>query len=89
MSTIHRLRPSKRANEAMGNDLSETEHSKADRPVSPLGAAVRISAIHAIHMCRTHRGVRASHGSQMITSAYFGVFKRISSARTNSFENWR
>jgi len=49
MSTIHRLRPSKRANEAMGNDLSETEHSKADRPVSPLGAAVRISAIHAIH----------------------------------------
>jgi GTP cyclohydrolase I len=27
MSTIHRLRPSKRANEAMGEDLSETERS--------------------------------------------------------------
>src|SRR5450631_571827 len=27
MSTIHRLRPSKRANEATGDDLSETERS--------------------------------------------------------------
>jgi GTP cyclohydrolase IA len=39
---------------------------------SPLGVAVRISAVH---MCKTHRGVRASHRSQMITSAYFGAFK--------------
>jgi GTP cyclohydrolase I len=37
---------------------------------SPLGVAVRISAVH---MCKTHRGVRASHRSRMITSAYFGA----------------
>jgi GTP cyclohydrolase I len=24
-------------------------------------------------MCKTHRGVRASHRSRMITSAYFGA----------------
>ena len=39
---------------------------------SPLGVAVRISAVH---MCKTHRGVRASHRSQMVTSAYFGAFQ--------------
>jgi GTP cyclohydrolase I len=37
-----------------------------------LGVAVRISAVH---MCKTHRGVRASHCSRMITSAYFGALK--------------
>jgi GTP cyclohydrolase I len=37
---------------------------------APRGVAVRISAVH---MCKTHRGVRASHRSRMITSAYFGV----------------
>lgn len=36
----------------------------------PRGVAVRISAVH---MCKTHRGVRASHRSRMITSAYFGT----------------
>lgn len=36
----------------------------------PRGIAVRISAVH---MCKTHRGVRASHRSRMITSAYFGT----------------
>ncbi len=36
---------------------------------SPRGVAVRISAVH---MCKTHRGVRASHRSRMITGAYFG-----------------
>jgi GTP cyclohydrolase I len=36
---------------------------------APLGVAVRISAVH---MCKTHRGVRANHRSRMITSAYFG-----------------
>jgi len=38
----------------------------------PLGVAVRISAVH---MCKTHRGVRASHRSRMITSAYFGAME--------------
>jgi GTP cyclohydrolase I len=37
---------------------------------APRGVAVRISAVH---MCKTHRGVRASHRSRMITSAYFGL----------------
>jgi GTP cyclohydrolase IA len=36
---------------------------------SPSGLAVRISAVH---MCKTHRGIRASHRSRMVTCAYFG-----------------
>jgi GTP cyclohydrolase I len=36
----------------------------------PRGVAIRISAVH---MCKTHRGVRASHRSRMVTSAYFGT----------------
>lgn len=35
----------------------------------PRGLAVRVSAVH---MCKTHRGVRASHKSRMVTAAYFG-----------------
>jgi len=35
----------------------------------PRGLAVRISAVH---MCKTHRGVRASHSSRMVNSEYFG-----------------
>jgi GTP cyclohydrolase I len=37
---------------------------------NPRGVAVRISAVH---MCKTHRGVRASHRSRMVTSSYFGA----------------
>lgn len=36
---------------------------------SPRGLAIRVNAVH---MCKTHRGVRASHRSRMVTSAYFG-----------------
>ncbi len=36
---------------------------------APRGLAVRIKAVH---MCKTHRGVKASHNSHMISSAYFG-----------------
>lgn len=36
---------------------------------APRGLAVRISAVH---MCKTHRGVRASHRSRMVNTAYFG-----------------
>jgi GTP cyclohydrolase I len=35
----------------------------------PRGLAVRISAVH---MCKTHRGVRASHASRMVNSAFYG-----------------
>jgi GTP cyclohydrolase I len=48
---------------------------------SPLGVAVRISAVH---MCKTHRGVRAGHNSKMITSAYFGEFNK-NQRRKNEF----
>jgi GTP cyclohydrolase I len=36
---------------------------------APRGLAVRISAVH---MCRTHRGVRASHCGRMVNTAYYG-----------------
>ena len=36
---------------------------------APRGLAVRLSAVH---MCKTHRGIRASHKSRMVTTAYFG-----------------
>lgn len=36
---------------------------------SPRGLAVRISAIH---MCKTHRGVRAGTNSRMINSSFYG-----------------
>jgi len=39
---------------------------------APRGLAVRIKAVH---MCKTHRGVLASHASNMISSAYFGELK--------------
>lgn len=37
----------------------------------PRGLAVRISAVH---MCKTHRGVRAGHESRMVNTAFHGVF---------------
>ena len=40
---------------------------------APRGVAVRISAVH---MCKTHRGVRASHRSRTVTNAYFGVIAK-------------
>lgn len=36
---------------------------------APRGLAVRMKAVH---MCKTHRGVLASHDSQMVSSFYFG-----------------
>jgi GTP cyclohydrolase I len=36
---------------------------------APRGLAVKISAVH---MCKTHRGVRASHSSRMVSSAFYG-----------------
>ena len=36
---------------------------------APRGLAVRISAVH---MCKSHRGVRASHASRMVNTAYYG-----------------
>lgn len=36
---------------------------------APKGLAIRISAVH---MCKTHRGVRANDQSRMVNSAYYG-----------------
>ena len=36
---------------------------------APQGLAVRLSAVH---MCKTHRGVRSTHTGRMVTTAYFG-----------------
>ncbi len=36
---------------------------------APQGLAVRLSAVH---MCKTHRGVRSSHSGRMVTTTYFG-----------------
>lgn len=38
----------------------------------PRGLAVRISAVH---MCKTHRGVRASHASRMVNTSYYGALE--------------
>jgi GTP cyclohydrolase I len=35
----------------------------------PRGLAVRISAAH---MCKTHRGVRSTHASRMVTNSFYG-----------------
>lgn len=39
---------------------------------APRGLAVRISAVH---MCKTHRGVRASHASRMVNTALYGAIQ--------------
>ena len=38
----------------------------------PRGLAVRINAVH---MCKTHRGVRASHNSRMINTVFCGAME--------------
>ena len=49
----------------IGNFIMET--------TKPRGLAVKISAVH---MCKTHRGVRASHQSRMVNSAFYGEMLR-------------
>ena len=39
----------------------------------PRGLAVKVSAVH---MCKTHRGVRASSSSRMVNSAFYGEMLR-------------
>lgn len=38
----------------------------------PRGLAIRISAVH---MCKTQRGIRATHRSRMVNSAFFGLME--------------
>ena len=45
----------------------------------PRGLGVRISAVH---MCKTHRGVRASRTSRMVNSAFYGEMLRNPSMKT-------
>lgn len=37
---------------------------------APCGLAIRISAVH---MCKSHRGVRASRASRMVNTTYYGA----------------
>src|SRR5260221_9205937 len=37
---------------------------------APRGLAVRISAVH---MCKTHRGVRSGHNGRMVNAAFYGL----------------
>lgn len=39
---------------------------------APRGLAIRISAVH---MCKTHRGVLASHRAKMVSTVYYGALK--------------
>ena len=39
---------------------------------NPRGLAVRISAVH---MCKTQRGIRATHRGRMVNSAFFGTME--------------
>ena len=52
----------------------------------PRGLAVRL---RAVHMCKTHRGVLASHDSQMISSAYYGVLKDDAKLKAEFLEECR
>jgi GTP cyclohydrolase I len=45
----------------------------------PRGLAVRMSAVH---MCKTHRGVRASHRGRMINTCYWGDMSGAGDHRT-------
>ena len=46
---------------------------------APRGLAVRISAVH---MCKSHRGVRASHASRMVNTAYYGDLATVPQLKT-------
>jgi len=46
---------------------------------APRGLGVRISAVH---MCKTHRGVKASHTGRMVNAAYFGELLTNAEARS-------
>ena len=48
---------------------SKAFRSDSAAPTAPRGLAIRISAVH---MCKTHRGIRASHKARMVTTTYFG-----------------
>jgi GTP cyclohydrolase I len=45
---------------------------------NPRGLVVRISAVH---MCKTQRGIRATHRSRMVNSAFFGEMETNSALR--------
>jgi GTP cyclohydrolase I len=46
---------------------------------APRGLAVRISAVH---MCKTHRGVRASHQSRMVNTVLYGAMRHDKSLKS-------
>lgn len=53
---------------------------------NPRGLAVRISAVH---MCKTHRGVRASQSGRMVNAFYHGDLERDSNMKNEFLEEAR
>jgi GTP cyclohydrolase I len=53
---------------------------------SPRGLAVRVSAVH---MCKTHRGVRASHHGKMVNAFYYGEMQTDPALRSEFLEECR
>lgn len=49
----------------------------------PLGLIVRISAVH---MCKTHRGVAASHASRMVSTYSYGALRTDTEKRREFFQ---
>lgn len=52
----------------------------------PLGVAVRISAVH---MCKTHRGVKASSASRMVNTAWLGSLAEDSALKQEFLQECR
>lgn len=52
----------------------------------PRGLAVRMSAVH---MCKTHRGIKASHRSRMVSCSYFGEMKSDRSLKAEFLQECR
>ncbi len=53
-------------------ELVEQIGRYVEEVTQPAGLAVRISAVH---MCKTHRGVRGHSRSRMVSSAFYGTLK--------------
>tara|TARA_R110001592_G_scaffold109826_2_gene305776 strand:+ start:86 stop:754 length:669 start_codon:yes stop_codon:yes gene_type:complete len=53
---------------------------------NPKGLAIRISAVH---MCKTHRGVRASQDGRMVNAFYHGDMKSDSTLRSEFLDECR
>jgi GTP cyclohydrolase I len=59
-------------------ELAKQICSYIEETTSSRGVAIRVSAVH---MCKTHRGVKASHSARMVNTDFRGEFTRNPSIR--------